>query len=289
MNRTHEFTETLHGIPCLRMGDHGGQASVAAQGAQVMSWKDGNGRERLYLSARTLGLQSADDDNAVGPAIRGGIPVCFPQFSGRGPLTKHGFARNRNWSLDPSGTEPVIALFRFSDDEITRAQWPHAFSAQLQASLLPHGLHVRIQIHNPGQAPFSFTLALHTYLRVADIRQTSLHGLQGLEFEDATNGNLPCIQQESHLQIPGEVDRVYLDAPQKLVLHEAGKPSLEISQQGFTDTVVWNPGPDNARALQDFPDEDWLHMLCVEAACAAAPVALHPGQTWVGSQTLAAV
>jgi glucose-6-phosphate 1-epimerase len=59
-----------------------------------------------------------------------------------------------------------------------------------------------------------------------------------------------------------------------------------VSQAGFEDTVVWNPGPDKARALRDFPDEDWLRMICIEAACVAAPVRLLPGEKWCGSQTL---
>ena len=38
--------------------------------------------------------------------------------------------------------------------------------------------------------------------------------------------------------------------------------------------------------LADMPDEDWVHMLCVEAACASAAVTLEPGAHWEGSQRL---
>jgi hypothetical protein len=44
-------------------------------------------------------------------AIRGGIPICFPQFSDFGPLGQHGFARNRSWEVRvlPSVPRPASA------------------------------------------------------------------------------------------------------------------------------------------------------------------------------------
>jgi glucose-6-phosphate 1-epimerase len=94
------------------------------------------------------------------------------------------------------------------------------------------------------------------------------------------------VQREKKLLISNETDRVYLSPPKELFLYEADALSLCIEQQGFTDTVVWNPGPDKARALKDFPDDDWLHMLCVEAACVDKQVSLEPGEIWTGSQIL---
>ena len=70
--------ETYCGQPCIRLaiGD-GDCALVALHGAQVLSWISG-GRERLYLSPKAV-----FDGQA---AIRGGIPLCFPQFNQRGLL-----------------------------------------------------------------------------------------------------------------------------------------------------------------------------------------------------------
>jgi glucose-6-phosphate 1-epimerase len=36
--------------------------------------------------------------------------------------------------------------------------------------------------------------------------------------------------------------------------------------------------------LADLPDDDWLQMLCVEAAQIGRPVTLAPGQDWVARQ-----
>ena len=83
----------VQGQPCIRLDtDHGDSALVALHGAQVLSWTVA-GRERLYLSPRAL-----FDGRS---AIRGGIPLCFPQFNQRGPLPKHGFARNLAWQPLP--------------------------------------------------------------------------------------------------------------------------------------------------------------------------------------------
>ena len=61
-------------------------------GAHVVSWTTADGDERLFLSPRSA--------YSEGAAIRGGVPVIFPQFNQRGPdfdVPRHGFARNRRW------------------------------------------------------------------------------------------------------------------------------------------------------------------------------------------------
>jgi glucose-6-phosphate 1-epimerase len=276
------FPDLLDGLPGLRLaGNLTGQAFIAAQGAQVLSWRPADGRERLYLSATTGGLRRAGEEAA---AIRGGIPVCLPQFSDRGPLIKHGFARNLPWMLAERSANSVVLTLR--DDQASRSQWPYPFIATLTVMQAANSLEVRLAIANTGDQLFVFSTALHTYLRVDDIRNVRLLGLQNVAYQDATDHCVVKTQQESQLAIPGEVDRVYMAAPSTLQLLEEGHAPLQISQQGFSDTVVWNPGPDKARALPDMPDQDWKHMLCVEAACAAEPVTLPAGAIWRGSQRL---
>ncbi len=276
------FPDTQQDLPGIVL-DAGaaGQAFVAAQGAQLLSWRAADGRERMYLSAITGGLTR---DGREPAAIRGGVPVCFPQFSDRGNLVKHGFARNLPWRVNQHvGGTLTLTLH---DDAASRAQWPHAFEAGLTVRIGPGSLEVALTVANTGAEAFSFSTALHTYLRVDDIRRVQLLGLQGVRYQDATDNCAVKTQQEAQLAIPGEVDRVYMNPPATLQLLEPGHAPMRISQCGFADTVVWNPGPDKARALPDMPDQDWLHMLCVEAACAAAPVVLAPGVRWEGSQRL---
>ena len=265
------------------MSDAGadGSAFVAAQGAQVLSWQAGDGIERLYLSASTGGM-THDGRKAV--PIRGGVPVCFPQFSDRGPMVKHGFARNLPWRMHDHALASLTMTLH--DNDASRQHWPHAFDAQLGVHLGPSSLEIMLNVTNTGSEPFSYMAALHTYLQVDDVRRIQLYGLQDLLYQDATDNCTVKTQTEPGLPISGEVDRVYLNTPGTVRMVEQDCTLLTLTQRGFFDTVVWNPGSDRARMLADMPDEDWLHMLCIEAACASAAVTILPGASWKGSQRL---
>ena len=55
--------------------------------------------------------------------------------------------------------------------------------------------------------------------------------------------------------------------------------------EGFTDRVIWNPGP--GHGLADVPDGAEAGFVCVEPA-RLAPVLLRPGDTWSGWMRLTA-
>lgn len=257
----------------------GGRAHVYLHGAHLAEWRDGDGDEVLYLSGESRFSQDS--------AIRGGVPVIFPQFADQGPLPKHGFARTAGWTLAAHGATPDAARvsLRLSDTEATRALWPHRFTAHLTVTL-SWSLTVELSVENTGAEPFDFTCALHTYFRVDDVRRASVAGLQGVRYRDKVTGG-EAVEAAEAVEIAGEVDRVYMEAPDALrILDPAGDRTVALEKDGFADAVVWNPGPELARKLPDLGDDDWLRMLCVEAANAAAPVRLAPEQRWTGCQTI---
>lgn len=259
----------------------GHRAQLSLWGGQVLSWAHTVHGEQLYCSPL----------RQPGQAIRGGVPVCFPQFASRGPLAKHGFARTSMWRLEHRSCEGGVARARLSllcSDE-TRELWPHRFALTLDVELSPTGLALALRVENTGSEPWPFTAALHTYLKLADVTRASLHGLEGVTYEDACSDNEVALERHPHVSIDGEVDRVYRAAPTRLLLVRAGQPALELSQSGFANTVVWNPGPIKAAALADLPDTDWQHMLCIEAAQVVHPVLLAPGMQWLGYQRLALI
>ena len=268
----------FHGAHAFALtGPQGAAAIVSLQGAQVLSWIPAGGQEWLYLSDNS--------DYSGKTAIRGGVPVCFPQFSSKGALPKHGLVRCVPWQLidqHADDTSSSVTL-RLGDSAETQQQWPHAFSIQLTTRLSADELKIGFEVENTGTQAFSFTTALHTYLRIGDIGTVHIDGLGGVAYRDAANGDVEATQAEPLLRIDGEVDRVYHMAPNLLRICDAGR-TLVIQSQGFPETVIWNPGPEKCAALSDMPEDGYRQMICVEAACADASIELAPGQRWAGSQ-----
>ena len=262
---------------------------VAEQGAQLLSWQTGDGREHLYLSPA-----SARDGHT---AIRGGVPVCFPQFNVRGPLPKHGIARNLPWQLADCGPQHI--QLRLTDSDASRRWWPEAFEALLRAEVGADSLAITLDVRNTGSTPWAMTCALHSYLQVDDITQTQLAGLQGAACWDALAdtrfaesaeridfGAAPGAGFDRVFSTPGGQDKT-LQISQ--LLARSGRALAIKNSANASEVVVWNPGEALSRELADMPDSGWRQMLCVEAASIDAPVTVAPGQNWQLKQTLTIV
>lgn len=258
----------------------GASVQMTAQGAHVCSWIPAGGQEQLFLSKTSEWRE--------GVAIRGGVPVIFPQFGGLGNLPKHGFARTTQWKLESCSNDAQgkgIAVFVLQDNEASRAVWPYAFTAQLRVTVHADQLNIALDIRNTGTDSFSFTAALHTYFAVQDIAAARLHGLQHCQYRDSMNGGQLCTETADSLHITAETDRIYLNTPSELRLQQP-QQVMQIRSEGFADTVVWNPGATGAVKLSDLEPEGHQRMLCVEAAAIGQPVILAAGQSWCGQQQL---
>ena len=261
----------------------GAEARLSLEGGHLLSWRPAGASEQLYLSPRS--------EFVPGKAIRGGVPVCFPQFAERGPLPKHGFARTLPWELVSleQGKDDALAVLRLRDTEATRALWPHAFELELSVRVGGRTLDIELACENTGDAPLQFTAALHTYLRVADLDAVSVEGLSGLRYFDSIKQAEAL--QRMDLLLTGEkgvldLDRIYFGVKERPLLVAEDRRQVVVQHQGFDDAVVWNPGPERCVRLPDMPPEGWSEMLCVEAATIGIPVQLPPGESWVGRQSL---
>lgn len=251
-------TTTCGGLPAVRITSaDGAQALVTLFGAHLVSWKSADGTERLFLSE-----QSALDGSK---AIRGGVPVIFPQFAERGPGMRHGFARLSTWRL-VGGEQPGIAVFALNQDDLAPAiarEWPYRFELQLTVSIEGARLSLALDVYNSGREAFAFSSALHTYFLVDDIDDVRIGGLH-----------------EGVLRIGGKHDRIYHGVGGAMTLAQ-DRGALVLTQLGFPDAVVWNPGAEDTAALSDMARDDYRRFVCIEPAL-IEPATLRPGASWRG-------
>jgi glucose-6-phosphate 1-epimerase len=262
MNHLDAAISTTFGqLPSLLLtAPDGAQASITLYGAHLISWRGADGRERLFCSAK-----SALDGSK---AIRGGVPVIFPQFAERGTGMRHGFARVSNWRVAHTGIEDgwAFAVLALAPPDLAQQHaqaWPHGFELALRVAIRANELAMDFEVINTGAAPFPFAAALHTYFLVDDVANVRILGVEREE-----------------LAITDKFDRVYEAAEPRLGLVDGGVV-LTLRQQGFPDAVVWNPGAQDAAALADMADEEYRRFVCIEPALLNGP-ALQPGERWRG-------
>jgi glucose-6-phosphate 1-epimerase len=244
----------------------GAQATVTLFGGHLLSWTSADGAEQLFCSE-----QSALDGSR---AIRGGVPVIFPQFAERGHGMRHGFARLCTWRVLDSGVQEdgaAFGVFTLDDTDLSEAQaqqWPHRFALTLTVAVLANALTLNLEVRNSGLDAFAFSSALHTYFLVDQLDRVRIDGLQ----HDA-------------LAIDDKHDMIYrVNGP---VVLSDGVRCLQLAQSGFTDMVVWNPGAADAQALADLADAEYQHFVCVEPAL-IEPLELAAGAVWRGEHHLLA-
>jgi len=257
----------------------GARAEIYLHGAHLTSWIPAGGEERLFMS------QAAEFSSES--AIRGGAPIVFPQFSDKGPLPKHGFARRANWEFlnAEKGLNNVSAAFLLRETPESLQLWPHSFIAGMLVTLGGREIELNLTITNTDAGPFTFTAALHTYLQVTEIRDVYLDGLCGRRYLDSTDGGTENIQEDKYLLFEDEVDRIYPDVQGSVKVNERNL-HLQIHSEGFRDIVVWNPWMERGATITDLEPKGYRRMLCVESAVIQRPVTLEPGESWNGIQQL---
>jgi glucose-6-phosphate 1-epimerase len=253
---------TFGQLPAIRIqAPDGAEATITLYGAHLVSWKGADGRERMFLSER-----SALDGSK---AIRGGVPVIFPQFAERGAGMRHGFARVSTWRLEDSGLDgdAAWACFDLAAGDLPTSvadAWPHTFALSLRVAVRANELEMVLTVRNLGAAPFPFSAALHTYHLVPDVCAVRIEGISSDE-----------------ISIIDKLDEVYLHVGGRAQL-ATGEATLVLEQSGFTDAVVWNPGAVDAAALSDMENDEYKRFVCIEPAL-LEPVTLEAGNVWRGT------
>jgi glucose-6-phosphate 1-epimerase len=251
------------------------EAEMYLHGAQVTAWKPAGSDEVLFLSAKSRWTH--------GQAIRGGIPICFPWFRAKAndpQAPAHGFVRTRAWQLESilEEDDAVVVSMVTESDEQTQRWWPGEFRLVHRATF---GSQLKLDLicTNTGTAPLPFEEALHTYNRIADIRDVRLQGLDTICFLDNTDSNKEKAQR-GDVAVATQTDSAYRNTrnPVELSDPKMGR-KIRLAKANSLTTVVWNPWREKASELQDLADGEWRKFLCVEASnILDAAVHLEPGQ-----------
>ena len=286
------FDEPQPGMLRARVTTASCEAELYLQGAHLTGWQPRAAREPgLFLSSRS--------EFVPGKAIRGGVPVIFPWFGARSPeiagnvpydraakQASHGFARTSMWTLQFAALagEDVRLTLTLGPSETSRAAGFDRFRVALEFTL-GEVLRMRLTVANDGDVPLVFEQALHSYLRVGDVREVELRGLGSTEFLDKTDGFKRKRQESDVLRLTGETDRPYLNTEAPITVSDV-KFACEgrVSKTGSRTTVVWNPWERLAASLADMGEGEWTGFVCVETSNVAEDrVTLAPGETHVMS------
>jgi glucose-6-phosphate 1-epimerase len=248
------------GLAVARVYGPAGTAEVYLRGAHVSSWTPAGSKAVIWMSEQS--------EYAPGIPLRGGVPICFPWFAGHptdAQAPSHGFARLADWQLVEAreAGDDVVLVFVLTDSEATRASaWPHRFEARYTVTVGAE-LTLALEVTNRESEPVTFEEALHTYLAVADIRQTEVRGLEGAAFTDRLTGPRPA--ESAPVRFDAETDRIYQATTADTTVTDAATGRvITVAKQGSASTVVWNPWVDKAAAMADFGDDEYTGMVCVE-------------------------
>jgi glucose-6-phosphate 1-epimerase len=270
------FHATESGLIYANITTSHAKATVFLQGAHITAWQPAGHQPVLFTSRKTELLP--------GKAIRGGIPIVFPWFGPRhdgGAGPSHGFARIQEWTLAFAALagEDLHLTFTLTPTEVSRKLGYDNFRLAYQL-VIGRTLSLHLMVANDASEPLVFEEALHTYYAVADVRQATLTGLDGVTYLDKIDNFEPKVQQGT-VTLTGPTDRVYLDTTATCTLHDqGGSRRIIVAKTHSNTTVVWNPWESGAAKLSDMDPIEWHEFLAVETVNAAKDtITLAPGST----------
>jgi len=283
----------------------GAEATVHPFGATLTSYKTKTGREIIFVSS----LAKRDGSKA----IRGGIPLVFPQFGQEldKEMRSHGFLRCNLWKSnnmyeDKNGAACCdFSLSLKNVVEGRNGKWSVKNTdidceVVLTVKVTAYAIRTILNIHNTGNVNFDFQTLFHTYFRVEGGQALNkslcnVKGLVGYSVEDKVTMN-KYIQKDEDVFVDKEVDRIFVN-PSKgeldLVLSTTASSKIQIQAKAFIDemqanvsVVIWNPFIEKSKRLSDFDDDEYHNMICVEPGLLREVPSLEPSKKAVFEQII---
>jgi len=260
----------------------GAKASVNPFGATLTSYKSSSGRELIFVSK----LAKRDGSKA----IRGGIPLVFPQFGQPDKsMPQHGFLRCNLWSAGDCYEQKDASCCDFSLNlkDVVKARGGDVWGPEndkvdckviFTVKVLPTSFQTVLTIKNLGSIPFNFQALFHTYYKIEGGQALNndvccVKGLSGYSVDDKITGE-KYVHPDKNVVFGKEVDRIYSNSSKPeldLFLSTGSSSDLRLTSKATVDgnvapvsVVVWNPYIEKAKKLGDFSDDEYHDMICVE-------------------------
>lgn len=235
--------QQINDIPVIILEHKIGKAIISLQGAHLISWQP-------HFATQDVFWLSEIEPFKLGHAIRGGIPICYPWFKDNG-TPAHGYARITLWQLSHwqiSDNKATLTFTLYDDNHLAEASLTIEFSHECKLTFN----------HYANQAA---QLALHSYFKVGNITQTTLHGLAKTALNTLNNQQQDVASPRIFDQ---EVDALYTaENPLNQIHDEQHQRVIEIEHSNASDIVVWNPWHKKTSSMSDC---GYQTMLCVETA-----------------------
>lgn len=257
------FDET-NGLVRVHVSVPTATATIYLQGAHLSQWQPKGEAECVYFSRKS--------ELTPGRPLRGGIPIVFPWFAmdkktdridgHPGPM--HGFARVQNWKLTSVKCEEDAAVVEFELGSTSMSRRMGFDQFMLTAVFrIGRKLNLSLRVTNVGHETLTFEEAFHTYLKIADIHEVRVKGLEPTGFIDKMDNFRFKGPEEKPIVFTKATDRVYENTSAPCVVHdEAGRRAITVAKTGSHSTIIWNP----FRELPDLGEWEWHEMVAVETA-----------------------
>jgi len=262
------------GLPKILVTTKFSAAEIYLHGAHVTHFQK-NGEPPLIFMSRKSHF-------AVGEAIRGGVPICFPWFGNRDGEPSHGFARITEWKLIKTAAAPdgSVALTLALPQIPGRRAWNNLRTEFIVT--VADKLAMELIASNNSPTAIEIENCLHTYFQVGDITQVSISGLENLPFDDFASGagGASRAGENAALRITQETNRVYPNhAGIVEIRDEKLRRAIRVEKSGSNSTVVWNPWT-TQKLPDDFDPAEHKRIVCVESGNVKQnKISLAPGKT----------
>jgi len=271
LERRLRFTEGKSGMTKVELTFDQARLELYLQGAHITRYQPAAGIEVLWMSDSAL--------YQPGKALRGGIPLCWPWFGAHAyhsDMPQHGYARTSQFQISSTRADHQVTSIILTLDAAQTPLPDFALEFEIRLSDV---LWMEMRSQNLSASTLTLSNALHSYFAISNRQQVTIPSVTQLTYLDKPQ-NYRSQQQTSAIIFDSEVDRVYQAPPARIDFFDQERNiNTSIESWGNNNLVIWNPGEQKARQMNDFDDNGFEQMICIEPANALAQsVNLLPGE-----------